>query len=514
MIANIIKRLTLRFKLISFVTLSIFLLSMLLAGGLSWNYFKDEKRKLTETLTQELSIVSYMISAGLEFNDKKTVDTDIDLLKNVKEFVKVKVFDHDDHVFSAKKFQQTSGDSNSLTVKTPIFNEGNARIGTVEATATTIFFIRDIQAIISVVFLVTLLITILVVFLTAFVIDNIIHRPLILMIGRLKDIAEGEGDLTKRMDDSGKDEISAVARWFNVFVAKIEGIVLKVKNGASSIDISTSKVMNFSRQISDGALQQSSSFEELSSSVQSNSVNVQEANQISQKMAQEAQRAIEAMGNNVDAMSKIEKGSKQMSEAVDLITDIAEQTNLLSLNAAIEAARAGEHGKGFAVVADEVRKLADRSATSAKEIHNLIRNNLHQVEFGVTISKQTGQIVKGITEDIKKVAEQLQLVTDASQEQAAAMEQNAAITETNANSAEQLAQFAKEMSSQTEILKSMMTQFKTTMITETATTSSSSNTPVIKKNVSSVSVKPVVNPQIKEEKPKRSPKGDEPLRIT
>lgn len=288
----------------------------------------------------------------------------------------------------------------------------------------------------------------------------LITAPINNVVAMLKDIAQGEGDLTKRMEVKTKDETGQMANWFNVFIQKMEHMIADIKSSAEHIQSATKEVSSGAQQIADGAQQQSASFEELAASVQTNAEKVTHSNNIAQTMSQDAEKAGLSMEHTAEAISGIEKGSKQMVDAVDLITDIADQTNLLALNAAIEAARAGEHGKGFAVVADEVRQLAERSASSAKEIQNLIKENLKQVEQGVSISKSAGQIVKGITQSVKIVAEELQAVSSLTQEQAAAMEQNTSITESNASAAEQLAASADTMSAQSEGLRQLVGQFK------------------------------------------------------
>lgn len=279
------------------------------------------------------------------------------------------------------------------------------------------------------------------------------------VLATLRDIASG--DLTRRVSVDSKDELGEMAQNLNDTIKKVEEIIVNVKEATAQLNAATEEISSSSQQISDGAQQQSASFEQLTSSVQANASNAASANEIAQGTTKEAEVAGHGMDHTIEAMAGIEKSSKQISDAVAIITDIAEQTNLLALNAAIEAARAGEHGKGFAVVADEVRKLAERSATSAKEIVELINQSTKQVADGVKLSKNAGQSLKQIVVNIGKVADQIGSISSATQEQAATMEENTSITESNASASEELAASAEEMAAQAEALQSMVDRFKT-----------------------------------------------------
>ncbi len=166
-----------------------------------------------------------------------------------------------------------------------------------------------------------------------------------------------------------------------------------------------------------------SAMEQLTSTVRQNADNARQANQLSEGAQTTAREGSEIVGNAISAMEEISEASNKISEIVGVIDEIAFQTNLLALNASVEAARAGEQGRGFAVVATEVRNLAQRSATSAREIKDLIVDSVDKVKTGTELVNRSGAALDDIMNSVVKVGDIVAEISSASQEQAEGIDQ-------------------------------------------------------------------------------------------
>jgi methyl-accepting chemotaxis protein len=163
--------------------------------------------------------------------------------------------------------------------------------------------------------------------------------------------------------------------------------------------------------------------EQMTATVKQNADNARLANQLAQAARDQAEHGGSVVEQAVSAMSAIDGSSKKIADIISVIDEIAFQTNLLALNAAVEAARAGDQGRGFAVVASEVRSLAQRSASAAKEIKDLIHDSVGKVEEGGRLVSESGRHLAEIVASVKKVSDVVGEISNASQEQAASADE-------------------------------------------------------------------------------------------
>jgi methyl-accepting chemotaxis protein len=289
---------------------------------------------------------------------------------------------------------------------------------------------------------------------------RLIVKPIKKITYIMKDISEGEGDLTVRLNFKSNDEIGELSNYFNNFILKIKDVIKDVKDKVILIKEATEQVNSAGASLSNSTNDQAanveeivSSMEEIGAAISMNTKNAKNTDEIAQATAELAEKGGDSVVQTVKSMKKI-------TEKIKIIEDIAYQTNLLALNAAIEAARAGTHGKGFAVVASEVRKLAEKSQFAAQEINKLALD-------GVNISNEAGNLINSIVPDIKKTAQLVQEIALSSDQQNdgvtqinKGMEELNNITQTNAASSEDLYSTSEILNNETLELQDKIGFFK------------------------------------------------------
>ena len=304
-------------------------------------------------------------------------------------------------------------------------------------------------------------------------------KSLSLSVGRMsvmfEDMAQGQGDLTKRLQVTGLNEVGRLAFWFNEFMDDIEQIVGHVRDTSLELHEAIEEVSVGSQDLSQATQEQAASVEEISASIEEmngtvlhNADLIREGQDTSNAITKLIDHSKQVFADLMKAIQGISLDSKKIGDIVLTVNEVAFHTNLLALNASVEAARAGEHGKGFAVVAGEVRSLAQRSAGAASEIKTLIQGTVGRIKNGDEMMAKTSSSLEELMSRMEFFFRMMEVISTSSTEQtqnigelSRAISQIDGSTQHNASTVEELASTLDNLRTMATVLAEDVQKFKT-----------------------------------------------------
>ncbi|MBI9076667.1 MAG: methyl-accepting chemotaxis protein [Desulfatibacillum sp.] len=280
-------------------------------------------------------------------------------------------------------------------------------------------------------------------------------RRIALMV---RDMAEGAGDLTIRLQEGRRDELADLARWFNIFMEKLQAMVLDIKKGSEILAVSSSQISTTAAELASSSAQTSSSISQISTTMeqvkQTATLTSEKAEQVShaaqyvarnsetgeratQEAVQGMNRIKEEMEFIAESIVKLSEQTQSIGDIIDAVGDLANESNLLSVNASIEAAKAGEYGKGFSVVAHEVKNLSDQSKQATAQVRTILNDiqgatstavmaterGSKAVDAGVGLSDQSGDTIRALVGSVNESSQAAAQIAASNHQQLVGMDQ-------------------------------------------------------------------------------------------
>ncbi len=483
------------------------------------SFQKTIKKDIVEKAHLISSMVSDSIYLSLILQDKDTISNSIKPLENIKEVEAIGIYSKDGNFLTGirtkfdkidlkpkKKIDKiiNKNGKDILFIYNPIKNpEDNTIIGYLKLgiKMDELYIEKKRKLLEAIGFaLIFVFITIII----GVIFTKRIITPLSILEKRLKDISEGDADLTKRIEITSRDEFGIVSESFNKFVKTMNFLINEVKDNASVVSSAALEISSSAEQLSSTIQQQNEQSQSVASAVQelsatsdeiANSIEITrttslkatEMTETGSKVIEKSIRSLDEISIHTDKLSdiikKLNESTLEIGKIINVIGEVADQTNLLALNAAIEAARAGDAGRGFAVVADEVRKLAERTSKATKEIESIIKklqkeadnatNAMKEANDEVAKGKDLGKESLNILENIINASKDI--LENANNVSKAIKQENMTIEEININiqaianassesasSIQEVVKTVDELAYQSERLKKLVDKFKTT----------------------------------------------------